>query len=380
MHIMPGITRFLQKAPAYRGQRLALATNDAALTPDGQPSREALLRAGFGLCRLFAPEHGMARSGADGAAQPHGTDACTGLPITSLYGAQLAPTAADLADVDTVLFDMPDVGCRFYTYLWTMTHLMEACAAHGKPLVVLDRPNPTGALLHMAEGPWLDEATCGSFIGRWNMPLRHCCTLGELARYFAATRLPGLQLTVEPVSGYQRRHRAPLHFPFVATSPAMPTAQSALLYPGTGLLEGLNLNEGRGTQMPFALIGAPWLNNDVLGRELWAAGILRATPLGYTAAAGPYAGLYCRGLLLQVTDAEAFTPVQWGLQLLAALVRHHPNELRERPYPTVANPGGMGHLDRLLGQPQAFAHLLRGGTWHTAVPQWAGLVGPYLLY
>lgn len=382
MSLHYGINTLLSQASAYRGLRLALVTNDAALTIDGKPGRTALLQAGFNIVRLFAPEHGMARTGDDGAAQPHGHDARTQLPIISLYGHQLAPDAQDLADIDTVLFDMPDIGCRFYTYLWTMTHVMEACALYNKPLVVLDRPNPIGAQLHKAEGPWLNESACSSFIGRWNIPLRHCCTLGELARYFAATRLPQLQLSVVPVSGYQRHHNALLHFPFVPTSPAMQTVQTALLYPGTGLWEGLHLNEGRGTAAPFALCGAPWLHNRALCEQLsHISGPLRIQPVNFTAAAGPYAGQDCHGLLLQVTDADAFYPVRSGLALLRAIAHTHPRQLAERPYPTAANPSGQGHLDRLLGQPGSFAQLMAGADFVTDIAaDWEARVGAYLLY
>lgn len=381
MSLQYGIDIVLPQATAYKGRRLALVTNDAALTIDGKPSRTALLKAGFNIVRLFAPEHGLTRTGDDGATQPSGTDALTGLPIVSLYGHQLAPTAEDLSDIDTVLFDIPDIGCRFYTYLWTMTHVMEACALYNKPLVVLDRPNPIGAQLHKAEGPWLNEAACSSFIGRWNIPLRHCCTLGELARYFAADRLAQLQLSVVPVSGYERHHNALLDFPFVSTSPAMQTVQAALLYPGTGLWEGLNLNEGRGTAAPFALCGAPWLNNRALCDQLAALAALRIQPVNFTAAAGPYAGQDCQGLLLTVTDADAFYPVRSGLALLRAIAQAHPDQLAERPYPTAANPSGRGHLDRLLGQPGSFAHLLSGEDFVTDIAaEWEAMMGEYLLY
>ena len=168
----------------------------------GTLSRVALLNHHFNLIRLFSPEHGITVKGDDGVPQQGGDDVFTGLPVISLYSEKLAPNEDDLKDVDLVLFDIPDVGCRFYTYLWTMTYVMEACARTGKRFVVLDRPNPIGALLENAEGPMLDEVHCGSFIGRWNIPLKHCCTLGELALYFAATRMPALQIDVVKVKGY----------------------------------------------------------------------------------------------------------------------------------------------------------------------------------
>jgi uncharacterized protein YbbC (DUF1343 family) len=376
-----GVDALLPQAAKYKGQRIGMVTNDAATTSGGQLSRVALLQAGFGITQLFAPEHGMARAGEDGTPQPNHTDAATGLPVTSLYGEKLAPTAADLQELDLLLFDIPDIGCRFYTYLWTMTHLMQACATHHKPLLIADRPNPTGAQLHLAEGPWLDEASCSSFIGRWNIPIRHCCTLGELARYFAATRVPGLELTVIKAPGYQRHHLAGQAFAFVPTSPAMRSMQSAMLYPGTGLWEGVNLNEGRGTAAPFALCGAPWLNNQALAKQLYTEGPLRVLPVNFTAAIGPYTGQHCNGLLLTITDAAAHRPVQSGLALLAAIAQLHPLELQPRTYPTAANPGGSQHLDKLLGQPNAFAQLLSGQPFATDVAEeWRGMMGHFLLY
>jgi uncharacterized protein YbbC (DUF1343 family) len=375
-----GIDALLPQAASCKGLRIGMVTNDAATTSSGELSRVALLQAGFGITWLFAPEHGMARAGEDGAPQPDATDAATGLPVTSLYGPKLAPSAADLQELDLLLYDIPDIGCRFYTYLWTMTHLMQACAAHHKPLLLADRPNPTGAGLHLAEGPWLDEATCSSFIGRWRMPIRHCCTLGELARYFAATRVPGLALTVIPAPGYRRHHRAGHGFAFVPTSPAMRSMQSALLYPGTGLWEGVNLNEGRGTAFPFALCGAPWLDAATLAETLNEPG-LHLQHHHYIAAHGPYAGSFCHGLLLQVSDAATYRPVQTGLALLQAIARLHPQQLKERPYPTAANPGGSAHLDKLLGQPDAFARLLSGQPFATDVAEeWTEMMVDYLLY
>jgi uncharacterized protein YbbC (DUF1343 family) len=171
--IQYGIDVLLHKQNAFKKQRTALVTNNAATTISGEQSRAVLLKHQFRLIKLFAPEHGITVTGADGVAQQGGTDALTNLPVISLYNNKLAPTEEELNDVDAVLFDIPDVGCRFYTYLWTMTYVIEACAQYNKPFIVLDRPNLIGALLEKAEGPFLDEATCSSFIGRWNIPLKH---------------------------------------------------------------------------------------------------------------------------------------------------------------------------------------------------------------
>ena len=217
----PGIDAFLARAEKYRHLRMGMVTNNAATTAAGVPSRLALLQAPCRITRIFSPEHGISVQGADGLRQLDTRDSVTGLPVTSLYGNKLAPSEEDLRDIDLVLFDIPDVGVRFYTYLWTMTYVMESCAQFNKPLIILDRPNPIGALLEHAEGPMLDEASCTSFIGRFNIPLKHACTLGELALYFAANRFPGLDLQVEKAINYQRHHQAERDFPFIPTSPAI---------------------------------------------------------------------------------------------------------------------------------------------------------------
>lgn len=212
--VLPGINTLLRQKDDYRTQRIALVTNNAGKDASGTMTRVALLHQQYKIIRLFSPEHGITVKGDDGVRQQGGRDIVTGLPVVSLYSEKMAPSEEDLRDIDLVLFDIPDVGCRFYTYLWTMTYVMEACSAVGKPFVVLDRPNPIGALLEHAEGPMLDEGQCASFIGRWNIPLKHSCTLGELARYFAAIRLPSLQIEVVKATGYYRHHTALDDFSF----------------------------------------------------------------------------------------------------------------------------------------------------------------------
>ena len=168
--------------------RVGLVTNNAATTNTLLPSRQALQAAGIQLTALFSPEHGLAGHHADGAAVAHERDPLTGAPVYSLYGETLRPTAEMLADVDLLLFDIPDIGLRFYTYIWTLSHVMEACAEFSVPLWVLDRPNPLGGELDMAEGPMLDEAQVSSFVGRWAIPVRHSLTAGELAQLWNQER------------------------------------------------------------------------------------------------------------------------------------------------------------------------------------------------
>lgn len=380
--IKTGIDILAARSPS--SQRIGLVTNEAAQSSSGIRSRVHLLDAGFKVVTLFSPEHGLPATGIDGAWQQDTTDTVTGLPVISLYGDRLAPAAQDLTGIDLVVFDVPDVGCRFYTYLWTLTYVMEACAASGKGLLVLDRPNPIGADLSMAEGPLLDEKHCSSFIGRWPVPVRHSCTLGELARYFAATRLPDLQLEVVPVENWDRRQGAQAAgWHFRSTSPAIHNEETALLYPGTGLLEGITVSEGRGTDKPFRQFGAPWIQAGVLrdAFKLLSLPGIEAAAVGFTPTEGFYCNKHCEGLVLSVVDKAVFRPVLTGIALLQLLLRTYPAQVKERLYPTVANPSGALHLDKLLGIPNAFNHLQSGLPVDTQIAgSWEKEITKHLLY
>ena len=380
-----GIDQLVAAPLEWKSARLALVTNNAATTSDGEPSRAALLRHGFNLVLLFSPEHGLSTQGADGVAQAGGVDPLTGLQVVSLYGDHFRPSMDALADLDLVLFDIPDAGCRFYTYLWTLTHVMEACASAGKKLIVLDRPNPLSGDLQKAEGPMLDEKNCASFIGRWNIPVRHSCTLGELALYFKATRVPGLALDIIKVQHWDRQQTvAQAGWLFVPTSPAIRDMETIALYPATCFLEGVNVNEGRGTEDDFKMAGAPWIDSEKLTTLFNAQSYdgIKATPVSYTPEWGLYAGEYCQGLRLMVTDADLFRPVLTGLILLQLLKSQYPAELKERLYITVANATGTGHLDRLTGIKNAF-HKIETGELVIAAADtdhWEERIRPYLLY
>ncbi len=378
-----GIDIILHQPGAYKHKRIAIITNNAATTRSGELSRVALVKKGFNLVKIFSPEHGITTTGDDGAFQQNVTDTVTGLPVISLYGNKLAPTSEDLRDVDLVLFDIPDVGCRFYTYLWTMTYAMEACAEKNKAIIVLDRPNPIGAQLSKAEGPFLDEQTCSSFIGRWNIPIKHSCTLGELALYFAATKIKGLSVDIIKVQQYKRNQTAINDFFFTPTSPAIQQIETAMLYPGTGLLEGINVNEGRGTSQPFQLCGAPWMKNEELKQSMEQqqhTGIAFTTTI-YKPAAGIYEGETCRGLQLHITDANIFSAVKTGIALLQTIIQLHPQQVEERLYRTNANPTGIAHLDKLLGIQHAFTKLQQGYYVETNIAaEWEQTMKPYLLY
>jgi uncharacterized protein YbbC (DUF1343 family) len=346
-------------------------------------SRRAMMDAGFPIKKLFSPEHGINIAGADGTAQNNSLDEITGLPVISLYGQKLKPSEEDLRDIALVIVDIPDIGCRFYTYLWTMTYVMEACQEQNKPLIILDRPNPLGALLSNAEGPFLNETACSSFIGRWNIPIKHCCTLGELALYFAATKMPALNIQVIKVGGYQRHHTARHDFLFTPTSPAIQNIETAMLYPGMGLLEGIHINEGRGTQTPFTKMGAPWIHSHELltaWNDLGLQG-LEASACTYIPAESLYMGETCYGLNFRISGSGLIKPVASGIELIKLLMNLYPKHTRKRPYPTIANPEGTNHLDKLLGVSDSYTCLKNNQEINTDIAgTWREMIRDFLLY
>ena len=352
--VLFGIDRVLATGGSLPGP-LGLVTNDSARTArePGIPSRLALQQVGADLVRLFSPEHGLGADAGDGTPVADALDPLTGLPVTSLYGTSLRPSPESLAGLGAVLFDLPDVGARFYTYLWTLSHVMEACSEAGVKLVVLDRPNPIGGELAAAEGPILDVEAFGSFLGRVAIPIRHSLTAGELAQLWKGEWGLELDLRIVPCRGWQRSmHWPDTGLPFVPTSPAMPSYESALLYPGLCLLEATNLSVGRGTDRPFRIAGAPWLEAEETTRTFNALGLpgVRAEPCAFTPAQEPHAGTPCGGVLLRATDPQAFRPVKAALHLLAAIIGTHSASFRWVSYPTAANPTGEGHFERLVGR------------------------------
>lgn len=372
--------------------RLGLVTNDAArpALDSRLKSRVALQRAGFKLVRLFSPEHGLGEDAADGAAVADGFDRLTGLPIVSLYGEKMRPPRETLADLDAVVFDIPDIGARFYTYIWTLSYALEACAEAGVPLVVLDRPNPLGGDLTVAEGPILDAAKFGSFVGRAAIPIRHSLTAGELARLWNVEWKLGANLQIVPCSGWTRAmHWPETGLPFVQTSPAIASYESALLYPGLCLFEATNLSVGRGTNFAFQIAGAPWLDAAQLVERFNSRrlpGVI-AEAHRFKPSLPPHAREPCEGVRLRVTDRKRLQPVAAGLHLLAAVIQNHPGKFCWSKYPTAANPTGEGHFERLVGRAGIREALevnpadsdARVNEW-TAAPGWQERVRDVLLY
>jgi len=339
------------------GRRVGLITNHTGRSRGGVPTATLLAGApGVELVALFSPEHGFAGA-LDQAEVPDARDPDTGLPVRSLYGRTRRPTAAMLADVDTLVFDIQDVGCRFYTYVSTMGEAMRAAAEHGKRFVVLDRPNPLGGVEFA--GPVLDPGA-ESFVAWHPLALRHGMTVGELARMFAGELALDLDLVVVPCAGWRRADAwDATGLEWVNPSPNMRSLAEAFLYPGVGLLEMTNVSVGRGTDTPFEVVGAPWIDGRLLADELAGRAIpgVAIVPVSFTPDASRFAGERCGGVNLAVTDRAAFDPVRLGIELAAALRALHPREWQAEKWGTLL--GDRELLDALLaGRPADELHLL----------------------
>lgn len=311
------------RGPDLRGRRLGLLAHAASVTADGRHAIAVLRGLGLDLRRLYAPEHGVRGDAAAGDRIPDGRDPHSGLPVLSLYGSKSVPAARDLAGIDVLVVDLQDVGVRFYTYVSTLLGCLEAAGAVGVEVLVLDRPNPLGG--ELVEGPLREPGFPESLLSRAPGPLVHGLTLGEIARLANARLSRPARLRVVPLRGWRRSMRwTDTGRPWVPPSPNLRSAEAALAYPGTCLLEGTTVSEGRGSEAPFLLLGAPGLPTEALVAGVAVTGYrLTATtfvPIPSAAAAHPrYEGETCRGVRVHITDASATRPYRLGLSLLAAL-------------------------------------------------------------
>ena len=331
-----GIDRLLQGDTArWRKMRAGLLANPTSQTGDLTPGVDALrAHPDVNLVALFGPEHGVRGDAQAGAHVADERDAATGLPVHSLYGATRKPTPEMLERLDVIFVDLQDAGVRFFTYPYTLAYVMEAAATCNVQVVVLDRPNPIGG--DRVEGNVLDMAF-RSFVGRYPLALRHGMTLGELATWMNRVGNLGCALDVVDMEGWQRSQWYDETGCFWSQpGPNVPTLDTLTVYPGTCLIEGTNVSEGRGTTRPFEWIGAPWINPRAL---LWAMRdhALPGTAfrqIAFTPTFSKYQGQPCQGIQIYVTDRERFAPVQVGLTLIRTIRALHPAHFRwihERP-------------------------------------------------
>lgn len=324
--VQTGLERWLTEGPGCANLvgplRYGLVAHPPSIGRDGRHVLETAGASSAGLpVRLFAPEHGLWGHEQDMEGVGDSIDNWTGLPVVSLYGddpSSLRPSAASLDALDAIVVDLQDVGTRYYTFVYTMAYVMEAARPLGLPVVVLDRPNPIGG--NRVEGPVL-EPGWESFVGRYPLPVRHGMTAGELARWFNEVHGIGCDLRVVEMTGWERSMTyEQTGLPWVPPSPNMPTLSTAAVYPGGCLIEGTRLSEGRGTTLPFELIGAPGLDARSLAGKLRALNldgvVFRAA--SFRPMFQKHGGKVCTGIQVVVTDDTTFRPFTSYLAILAA--------------------------------------------------------------
>ena len=316
-----------QKFAMLSGHSVGVVTNQTGIDLHGRRAIDLIAAApNVRLQAIFSPEHGL--MGVSNTDVPHSRDVVTGLPIWSLYGSTKRPTSAMLKDITLLVFDIQDVGVRYYTYLTTLVYVMEEAARQRIPVLVLDRPNPING--RVVEGPLMDRDLL-SFTAPHPIPVRTGMTIGEFAKLAAAERKIPVTLTVVPLVGWDRdRWFDETGLPWVNPSPNIRSVTQALLYSGVGLLEATNLSVGRGTDMPFEVIGAPWIEPRGLADALNRQGLrgVRFDPIWFTPTADVYTSISCGGVRVVVTDREAIRPVTVAFALARTLRERHRDQFR----------------------------------------------------
>ena len=358
-----------EKRDWIQGKSIGLITNhtgvDAALQSNYRLFAEA---PECQLSAIFSPEHGLWGAVQDGIAinnidTPDGNP--LSVPVFSLYGQSMRPTANQLEGIDLLVYDMQDVGARYYTYISTLLHTMEAASDRGIEFIVTDRPNPITCTA--VEGPMLENGS-ESFVGIHTIPVRYGLTIGELATLLKAERVSSCQLNVAWMRGYKRRMWFDdTGLQWVPPSPNMPTLTTAMLYPGLCLFEGTNMSEGRGTTKPFEYIGAPWckgerwaelLNNCQLPGVRFRPVVFTPAPVAKTT---KHAKQTCGGVAIHITDRERFRPIETALQMLSMLTTEYRDHFEFLP----------AHFDRLAGNTWLRDALLNGQSVDSIQARWA---------
>ena len=385
-NVIPGVEVLLSDSlHLLRGKRVGLLTNHSGRDRQGTSTIDLLFKApGVKLTALYGPEHGIRGEAKAGAKIADAVDEKTGVKVYSLYGAVETPTPDMLKDVDVLVYDIQDVGARVYTYQWT---LALTAAAAGKPLVILDRPNPIRA--DRFEGNILD-LKFRSLVGQHAVALRYGLTVGELMKYLVGTKALNASVTVVPMKNYRRSMwYDETGMPRVNPSPNLRTLDAELLYPGTVFFEGTNATEGRGTDAPFQLIGADYLKDHVAVAAALNAmqlpGVRFDTATRTIEAGYKFGGKTIPMIKVSVTDRNRVRPVELGIRMLRAFKAAHPQEFAWRE-PSVNAAGRIKGIDRLAGTDQ-LTKAVDAGTIDALIKQWDAdakrfetMVKPYLIY
>jgi uncharacterized protein YbbC (DUF1343 family) len=356
-----------------RGKRLGIITNHTGVLEDGTHIVDALLGLeGLEVGVLFGPEHGIRGNHAAGAVVESGRDTKTGVPVHSLYGKTKKPTSKMLEGLDALVYDIQDIGLRFYTYVWTMALAMEAAAEQGLEFIVLDRPNPlTGAIL---EGNLLDPSFA-SFVGLHPVLIRYGLTAGELARLLNGERMLArrrqVRLEIVPLEGWTREMwYDETALPWVSPSPNIPDLNTAIVFAGTCIFEGTNVSEGRGTPRPFRSITAPWINGPKLAEVMRSEGLrgVEFEPLVVTPKPFPgceaqpeFYTTECHGVALTITDRREFQPLLSALMLLAHIRSLHREKFQWHPQ----------HFNHLMGNDAVLKAIEAGQGAAAIISEWA---------
>lgn len=380
---------FKERISLIACRRVGLITNHTGIDKMFQSSATLLAKhPEVRLSALFSPEHGLQGSAQHGVRIPSTINAPFQIPVHSLYGERRAPTPEMLAGIDVLVFDMQDVGSRFFTYISTLRNAMRAAMSNGVDFMVFDRPNPIRG--DCVEGNLLQPAF-QSFVGAARLSIRHGMTTGELARLFrteleitAQPQQCSAQLEVVPMQGWRRAMwYDETGLPWVPPSPNMPTVATATLYPGTCLIEGTNLSEGRGTTRPFEWIGAPWIESEGWAETLNSSGLqgVYFRPIEFAPTFSKFAGKPCRGVQVHVTNRDKLRLVEVGIHLIATARRGYPDR-----FAFLQNEGRY-FIDLLAGTDELRLRLIDGEppgeiirAWEKDAAAFRERRQPYLLY
>ncbi len=342
--VMTGLDCVDSYSKVFQGKRIGIITNHTAYNSNGKYIVDVFKgMTDVKVTALFGPEHGLWGKEQDAIKINNQTDPVYSLQVYSLYGKTLKPTPEMLQDIDILIFDIQDIGARFYTYIYTMSLAMEAAAENGKRFVVLDRPNPINGFC--VEGNLLESAL-SSFVGLYPIPVRHGMTAGELAKMFNDQGwLEGgikADLVIIPMKGWRRRMwYDQTGLSFIKTSPNMPDIETAAIYPGLCLLEGTNISEGRGTKMPFRQFGAPWIDSKHLAVRLSKLNLpgMHFEPVFFKPTSSKYQGQICKGVRIIISERDRLEPYFSGVRIVNEIYQMYPQDFQWK----------VKHFDRLCG-------------------------------
>jgi len=362
-----------QHLSSLKEKRVGLITNHTGRLSNGEYLVDVLLSRGINVVAMFGPEHGIRGEAAAGEKVADAKDVRTGIPVFSLYGSTQKPAPAMLQDLDVLIYDIQDVGARFYTYISTMGLAMEAAAERGIPFIVLDRPNPLGG--ELVDGPMMEDSL-RSFVGMYPLPVVYGLTCGELALMIQGEgwlgKQKGCDLAVIPMEGWRRSMRwKETELRWIPPSPNIPTPHIALIYPATCILEATNVSEGRGTDNPFATIGAPFVDGEILSGAMNGLGLPGVIfhPTSFTPTTSKFKGVRCAGVSIEVNDPSIYEPSLIAFCLLNQLRVLHPDQL------TLSRPSFL----RLVGSAWVYESVFRGESPEKILPNLRNAVKEYRL-